>query len=84
MFLNEVETWKGKKDNDIPSKRSKYLRICPNIDSIHNKPQLTSKISLLQNGNMLGPQNVTGQYVMIENTCAFDAIIQSLLVGYRD
>lgn len=38
-FLNEVETWKGKKDKVV--KRGKYLKVCPDIDSIHNKPQWT-------------------------------------------
>lgn len=47
------------------------------------------KIPLLQNGNVLRPQNITGQYVMINSTCAtivqyIDTIVQSLLVGYRD
>jgi len=79
IVLNEVETWKKKK-----SKRGKYLKICPDIVSIHNKPQLSLKIPLLQNGNMLRPQKIARQNVMITNTCAFDAIVQSLLVGYRD
>lgn len=35
-FLNEVETWKGKKDKDLV-KRGKYLRVCPDIES-SNKP----------------------------------------------
>lgn len=83
IFLNEIETWKGKQEKDLP-RRGKYLRLCPDIDSIHDKPQLTSKIPLLQNGNMLGPQNIAGQYAIIVNTCAFDTIVQSLLVGYRD
>lgn len=81
-FLNEVETWKGQKDKAL--KRGKYLRVCPDIESIHKKPRLTSKIPLLQNGNVLRPQNISGQYVMLRNTCAFDSIVQSLLIGYRD
>jgi len=47
-FLNETETWRGQQDKD--SKCGKYLRICPDVDSIRNKPQIISKISLLQNG----------------------------------
>lgn len=80
--LNEVEMWKGKKDN-IPT-RGKYLTICPDINSIHNKPRVTFKIPLLQNGNILRPENIAGKYIMIKNTCAFDSFIQSLLVAYRD
>jgi len=80
--LNEIETWKGKKDKTL--KRGKYLAVYPDIDNIHNRPHLTSKIPLLQNGNMLRPQGTTGQYVMIINTCAFDSIVQFLLIGYRD
>lgn len=81
-FLNEIETWRDQKDKD--SKRGKYLRICPDVDSIHNKPRVTSKIPLLQNGNILSPQHISGQNIMVKNTCAFDAIVQSLLVGFRD
>lgn len=80
--LNEKEIWKGRKNKKL--NRSKYLRVCPDIVSIHNKPNITSKVPLLQNGNMLRPQNVSGQYCMLNNTCAFDSIIQSLLVAYRD
>jgi len=40
-FLNEVETWKGKKDKAL--KHGKYLRVCPDIDSIHKKSHFTSK-----------------------------------------
>lgn len=65
-------------------KRGKYVTVCPDIISIHNKPQTSFKIPLLQNGNCLRPQQITGQHIMIRNTCAFDAVIQALLVGYRD
>lgn len=52
-FLNEEEIWKSPKNNNL--KRGKYLRICPDVNSIHNKPHLSTKIVLLQNGNNLGP-----------------------------
>lgn len=80
--LNEVETWKSHKDKNL--KRGKYVTVCPDIISIHKKPQASSKISLLSNGNNLRPQQIAGQHIMVNNTCAFDAVIQALLVGYRD
>ena len=51
--LNEIETWRSQQDKE--SKRGKYLRICPDVDSIHNRPYITSKIPLLQNSNILRP-----------------------------
>lgn len=35
-ILNEVETWKGHKNKE--PKRGKYLRACPDVESIHKKP----------------------------------------------
>lgn len=73
LFLNEVETWKVKKDKEL--KCGKYLRVCPDIDSIHKKPHLISKFPLLQNSNILCPKNISGQHITIRNTCAFDSIV---------
>lgn len=39
---------------------------------------------LLENGNHLRSQQIAGKHVMIRNTCAFDSVIQALLVGFRD
>lgn len=65
-------------------KRGKYVTVCPDIISIHIKPQASFKIPLLENGNNLQSQQIAGQHVMIRNTCAFDSVIQALLVGYRE
>jgi len=64
-------------------KRRKYWTVCIDIESIHNRPHLTSKIPL-QNGNMIRPQGISSQHIMIINTYAFDSIVQFLLIGYRD
>lgn len=51
-------------------------------ESLHKKPRIISKIPILQNSNMLRPQNISGRNVAVKNICAFDTIIQSLLIGY--
>lgn len=81
-FLNETEMWKSHKEPNL--KHGKYVTVCPDVISIHNKPQVSSKIPLLQNGNNLRSQQIAGQHVMVKNTCAFDSMFQALLVGYRD
>lgn len=81
-FLNEVEMWKSHKERNLI--RGKYVTVCPDVTSIHNRPRVSSKIPLLQNGNILRPQQISGQHVMVKHTCAFDTTIQALLVGYHD
>jgi len=36
-YLNEKENWRAK--NKSPKNRSKYLTICPYVESIHAKPK---------------------------------------------
>lgn len=72
--------WKSHKEPNL--KRGKYVTICPDVISIHNKSQVSSKIALLQNGNNLRPQQIAGQHVMVKN--AFDSVIQAFLIDYRD
>lgn len=43
-ILNEIETWRGYKNKEL--KRGKYLRVCPDVESMYKKPQVTSRISI--------------------------------------
>lgn len=63
------------KEKKIKTQRGKYLRACPDIESIHKKPTATSKLPLLQNGNVLRPQYISGRHIMIMNTCAFEIVL---------
>jgi len=77
-----MENWKGK--NNSPKKRGRYLTVCPDIENIHLKPKFTTSVPLLKNGSTLGPVVLGNSPTMLINTCPFDAIVQSLLVGYYD
>jgi len=82
-YLNEKENWRGK--NKSPKNRSKYLTICPDVESIHAKPKFTRTIPLLKNGSILGPVILDKKPILVINTCPFDAIAQTLLlVAYYD
>lgn len=51
-YLNKVETWKGLK---ITTKRGKYLTPCADIENMHKRPRMQTKLPLLINGNGLPP-----------------------------
>lgn len=82
IYLNKVENWKGK--NNSPKNRRNYLTVCPNIENIHLKPKFTTTIPLLKNGSTLGPVVLGTSPIILINICPFDAIAQTLLVGYYD
>lgn len=81
-YLNKMKNWKGK--NNSPKKCGKYLTVCPDVENIHLKSKFTTSVSLLKNGSTLGPVIFGKKSTMLINTCPFDAIAQTLLVGYYD
>lgn len=74
--LNYVESWRKK-----TIKKSKYMKPVPNWDlvEIHKKV----KIGHLKNGNLLKTvYKVNGKKSMLQNTCAFDCLVQMIAAGY--
>lgn len=64
--LQEKENWRGQNkkriqsehDKSTPSKRGKYLRACPNVTLMHNRPLRKQKDRIIQNGNLLDPVKI--------------------------
>lgn len=78
--LNEIENWRGKgcaKNEDEPSKsKDTYLTPLPEWDLFPNK-QINTPI--LKNGSICKAVLIDIQHITVEETCAFDALLQIFL-----
>lgn len=52
--------------------KGKYLRQCPEIELVHNRPHRRKKISILRNGVCQGPVSIDRRLEQVKNTCPFD------------
>lgn len=91
QHLQEEENWRGQNkrkpsehDKIIPSKRGKYLRTCPNVTLMHNRPLSKRKDMIIQNGNLLAPVKIEKMKVQVMNTCPFDSLIELIVNRYSD
>lgn len=55
-----------------------------NLEDFSQKENSKSSIPVLLNGNIVNSVYMLDQHIRITNTCAFDAVLQSLLIAYRD
>lgn len=83
----EVENWRGKNTNENKKRRTaKYLgeRMDEVSDILSSRPN--KRVPLLRNGNSIGlqPPIVEGRPVTVQNTCAFDALCQGVLIACTD
>lgn len=62
-------------------KRGKYLTACPSIDRIYNKP-LRRKDQILLNGNKCKVVTLDKNPIFVQNTCAFDTIVEVFTTAY--
>lgn len=67
------------KQNEI---RGKFLKPCPDIIIIHQKPTGNRTRGIIQNGNKLAPVKLFNKKDSLSNTCAFDSIIEILASSY--
>jgi len=73
-----------KSDEELKFKRStKYIESCPDIDRLMNRSGLRSSTKcLIKNGNLCKPATIGKQKYIIYNTCPFDSILASVVIGY--
>lgn len=69
--LTEEHNWRNK---NIPSKRARYTKACPNFDS-SNIEKYTS-LPLLPNGNLRKSVMIKPHTFIVKNTCGFDSVCQ--------
>lgn len=79
--LREIENWRGKVTDQVKKRKvSKYLG--QRMDEISDilKSKSKKKIPLLKNGSCLTLQTIKleSKSVIVNNTCAFDSLCQSL------
>lgn len=80
--LNQVEDWRGKTTQDIPTSqilplkhsRPNYLDSCPDWSTDNVKSAIG--LPLIRNGNLCDPVVIDKQTIVVHETCAFDSILQ--------
>lgn len=81
----ELDKKKGKiVVEKIIEERGKYLKPCPNIKLIHNRPLRRRQDAVIQNGSILPPVLVDGERLQLMYTCPFDSAVEVLATAYMD
>lgn len=71
-----------KSDEELKFKRS-TKESCPDIDRLMNRSGLRSSTKcLIKNGNLCKTATIGKQKYIIYNTCPFDSILASVVIGY--
>ena len=69
-------------ENKKNTHRGKYLTSCPDIHLTYDRPLRKRKDEILRNGNNCNLVHLNGEKIYIQNTCAFDALVEVLTSAY--
>nr|CAA33497.1 unnamed protein product [Drosophila melanogaster] len=64
--------------------RGKYLKKCPNVELLYNRPHRRKQDEILHNGGSMGPVWIGKQLLQFKNTCPFDSLVEILSTAYID
>lgn len=71
-------------DIKINRVRGKYLRACPNVELIYDKPLRKRQGKIIQNGGKCNPVFINGTKIYVTNTCGFDAPVEIFTCCYSN